>query len=247
MIPLQLITIPFNSENKIKKQFICTLDSTDFAIGITKKQNDELTYDLTVLFHGILHENSLWSIRINNQHPKALNGNPIAFLGTIKFKVEPFNKETLVIQQTDDHNTSPVWIDVSNNKYIAYKTPPILTSNQITILINNAKNFKLPDNQKLKKIFYSTFAGVFLHAVENDEKQIDTIYYTDNENKEFASCNINIIEQCKCKLLDSKWTVKLPGDNLQHILNFPRGTPKGDEDHGNIVSFDKIPLKSIIL
>lgn len=222
-------------------EYTCTKSKDKSKVQIVKEESHDLTYKVTVTYYGIMDSRPHWTIHINDKLPTIDNGN-LCYDGSKVFLFKPVGKQTIEIQETDEQDTSSLWIDLSEKRYEVYRTLPIV-SEKIQTLINKGEIFKPADDKEVKKIFYSQEAGVFLYARNKDWHS--DIYYANEKAEEFSKCESKMISQCRCPAGDSSWEVKLPTEIAPRLLEFPKGD--AEEGHGNNVLWDKMRLKSISL
>jgi len=222
-------------------EYTCTKDNDKSKIQIIKEESKDLTYKISVIYHGLQNSRSKWTVHINDKVPIIDNGN-LSYNGSQLFVFKPVGKETIEIQETDEQDTVSVWIDLSEEKYEAHRTLPVV-SEKIQSLIEKGKVFKPAGDHEVKKIFHSKGVGVFLYA--RDMGWHGDIYYAKEEAEEFSKCESKKIMQCRCLAADSSWEVTLPTETVPHILEFPQGS--ANEGHGSSITWDQTALKSITL
>lgn len=227
-------------------EFTCTQDNNNSNVKIVKEESSELTYKVSVIYHGMNRSRPNWSVKINDQLP-SYKGEPLQYFGSKAFVFKPANKEVLEVQETDEHETASLWIDLSKENYPVYRTFEEIekTNEKIQQLFKKGKLFNLFLDKDAKKVFFDDGVGIFLYA-RNDNNLDADIYYAKTENDKFDKCEARMKMRCKCPASDTKWEVTLPTESEPCILAFPLSNIVPSDGHG-AVSWNNIPLKSISL
>lgn len=221
--------------------FISTRDSSQSKLQITKEETRELTYKLAIIYLGLGRDRRPeWRFEINDSAVWTENGQELAYFGSTKFVFKPSSKDSIEIEETDEHETAKIWVDLSRKPYyLSYSS--LVIDEKIQALIEKGKFFTALDGKVSRKLFFHNNVGVILYA--RDEKGNADIYLA--KDGEFTKCDAKKTGQCRCEASDSTWEVK-DKDEKVHVLKFPLGNV-GMSGHGSEISWDKTRLKQIRL
>lgn len=175
-------------------------------IVISKKDSDFLNYKVSVIYHGIKQNRSVWEIHINDQNIE------LTFNGTKKFNFKPINKNTIEIQEKGEADTEVIWIDISHPTYSTFTVckhtqSPAISPNFLS-LIEKAKKFEPDDGKTVKRIFFSQSVGVF---IETMRKVFTDTYFSHDITREFSK--LPILQVGKTPEGDDTFQTILPQDS----------------------------------